>query len=367
MLIPKEAGSPLRVGEKTLGISQMSFLKVTLSLIVLGTLVIPLGYLVWTFKISPMKSVACTVVKHEVLAVDPSPRKVFPGKLTIHFEYQYEGSNYVSVSSVGDFENKEKLEWLLKKSPIGSQHDCWVDSNDPTKLVKFPFPYTVFYGAILGGVGLLVFCGSWTFSWLFPLGLGRDPKTTIEKISQSEVKHRIEKRFQASLQELKLLGFKEYCFYWEISAPFYLISNFVMFLAMCTKKEVIEIRSSLRIARGYPLLELPNQGTFAVVHALESQFLTLFTDGTLLMTGTEGRIKDFVDENFQVHRQGATQTVEAAWGQHQIRVESFKAEGKRLKENINFSDYADIFTIVKCILLAHNFFRNPVGWDGMMG
>ncbi len=344
----------------------MSFQKIALLGMVVGTLVLPLGYLGWTFKISPMETVACTVVKHEVQVVDQLARKNFPRNLTTHYEYQYEGLDYVS-SSDGDFESKEKLELWIKKSPIGSQHDCWVESNHPTKLLKFPFPYTVFYGAILGGVGLMVFCGSWTLSMLFPLGFGWDPKTTIEKISQSDVKNRIEKRFQASLQDLRLLRFKEYCFYWEISVPFYLISNFVVFLAMCAKKEVIEFRSSLRIARGYPLLELPNQGTFAVVHALESQFLTLFTDGTWLITGTEGRIKDFVDENFQVHRQGATQTVEAAWGQHQIRVEAFKAEGKRLKENINFSDYADILTIVECILLANNLFRETGGCDGMMG
>ncbi len=136
---------------------------------------------------------------------------------------------------------------------------------------------------------------------------------------------------------------------------------------MCSKNEVIGIRSPLRISTGYPLLDLPNQATFATVFAFEIQFVTLFKDGTTLITGTDDRIPSFVDENFKIYRQSVTQTMMEAWHEHQIRVEAFEAERSQQKEDIKFSDFADILTIVEAILLVNNLFRKTEGCDGMMG
>ncbi len=226
----------------------------------------------------------------------------------------------------------------------------------------------LYYGALLGGIGLVGFGGLWTLGILFPVGFGREAKTTIERILSSKVISRIEKRYQGGLTDLRRLGFEEHCYYWEITGPFSLISSFLVFLIMCSKNEIIKIRSPLRISTGYPLLNLPYQGTFATVYAFEIQFLTLFTDGTTLITGNDDRTPSFVDENFQVYRQGESQTVEAAWHQHQIRVEAFKDEGKQEKENNNFSDYVDIVTKVETILLANNIFQSTEWWgSGMAG
>ena len=331
--------------------------KAPIPVLILGMTAIPLGYLSWAWMTSPMKSIPCTVMKHQVQNVEPIPPEGPQKNLKIYYQYRYGGQEYMSPSNIGDFKNEAKMRQWMNKSPVGSEPGCWVDSRDPKDIMKVPLPKYLMYGSILVDMGVMVFAGMWLLGVLFPLGFTKNPRTIFERITQSRVKNKIKKRYRSSILELKKLGFQGYAFYSEITNAFSLISMFRTFLAMCFKKEVLSIRHPLRIATSYPLLALPEQGTYAVAYALETKFLTLFTDGTALVTGTEGRIPTFVDETAKLHRQGTTQTVAAAWQQHQDRVGVFKKEGKEEKSDTRFEDYAEILTRTEKVYLDNNLFQ----------
>ena len=316
------------------------------------------GWYFWTLYTSPMKTVPCTVVAHEISeAEEPLP----DGRdklLTTHYRYTYQGQQYESGYKIGHYENEEKMQRWISKRPAGTQTNCFVDSRDPNRIYEYPISKSYLDVSVYMGIGLVALGLLW-FMWSqFPLGFTRAPKTTFQKITQSSIKTRIKKRYRGTILQLKKLGFQGHCFYSEILAAFSLIPGCRIFIAMLWKREILTIRYPLRIATSYPLLALPEQGTFAMTHALETKFLTLFTDGTALVTGTEGRVPTFVDEAAKLHRQGTTQTVEAAWQQHQDRVLALKTEGKQAKSEARFEDYTEILTRTEKVYMDNNFFQS---------
>ena len=316
-----------------------------------------LGWYFWTLHTSPMDTVSCTVTAHEVTeSQDPQPN----GKdklLTTYYRYEYQGQVYESGKKIGHYKNEENMQRWKSKRPKGTQAYCLVDSRDPARIFEFPLPKSYWDGILYATAGLAIL-GTlfvvWTF---FPLGFKGGPKTTFEHITKRNEKDKIKKRYRASILELKNLGFQGYCFYTEISSTFSLATGFLTFLMMLGKKEVLSIRFPLRIATSYPLLTMPDTHTYAVVYALETRFQTLFTDGTMLITGTEGRIPNYADTDEKIYRQGATQSIALAWEQHQKRVEVFKQEGKQEQRDTRFQDYAEMLSRNEKVLLDNHLFQ----------
>ena len=78
----------------------------------------------------------------------------------------------------------------------------------------------------------------------------------------------------------------------------------------------------------------------------------------MLITGTEGRIPNCADETEKFYRQGTTQSVESAWAQHRKRVDALKQEGKEIKSETQFQDYAEMLTRNERVILVNHLFHS---------
>ena len=330
------------------------------AVILLLMVVLPIGLMgwyFWTLSTSPMKSTACTIVNHEITGEEKPQPDGRNQLLTTHYRYIYEGQSYLSGYKIGRYESKEKMQRWISKRPEGTETNCFVDSREPTRVVENPFPKAYWDGMVYMTMGVTI-VGLLLVIWnYFPLGFKREPQTICERITQRNAKDKVKNRYRQTILELKTLGFQGYCFYREIMSAFSLLAGFQMFLMMMWKREIVTIRFPLRMVLSFPLLALPNQGTYAMTHGLETKFLTLFTDGTALVTGTEGQVPAFVDEERQLYRQGSTQTVTEAWQQHRDRISVFKAEGKQEKPETRFEDYVEIETRTEKVILDNHFFH----------
>src|SRR5690606_29504695 len=118
----------------------------------------------------------------------------------------------------------------------------------------------------------------WSQGFLFPLSYSvqaiMEYKMTQAKQVTDPINAKLEAKYQAPLQALAVLNFKDMMQMHEKSFPFSAIAYFFLYPIMLLNGEVFRIESPLRFTILYPVLVNRQHGTFAAVFSKGVTFST---------------------------------------------------------------------------------------------
>ena len=168
------------------------------------------------------------------------------------------------------------------------------------------------------------------------------PSLTYQQTTEKDIEDRIRKRFRVEMAALEKMGFSVLCFCEELSFPYGLFVYLVALPLMLIRRQVLKIKSPLRVALYDPVFTSKEQATYASLSGLGVTFQTNFVDGTLLISKhSHLNIPDLVDEKVRYYHYPAAASMESAWSSHQAKLNELILEGKRLKESLSFEDYLE--------------------------
>jgi len=168
------------------------------------------------------------------------------------------------------------------------------------------------------------------------------PSLTYQQTTEKDIEDRIRKRFRAELAALEKMGFSVLCFCEELSFPYGLFVYLVALPLMLVRRQVLKIKSPLRVALYDPVLISKEHATYASLSGLGVTFQTNFTDGTLLVSKHTGlHVPDLTDEKIKYYHYPSAANMESAWSSHQARLNELTLAGKQIKESLSFEDYLE--------------------------
>jgi hypothetical protein len=167
------------------------------------------------------------------------------------------------------------------------------------------------------------------------------PATDYLLTTDPELLARIRSRYAKEIHALSALGFRTLGFTIEQLGPGSVILKFPMFILMLVNREVVAVRSPLRLAAGNLLLLHPDPPALALPMGMGTKIYTDFTDRTILISCTFS--------SYAVPRPGSSiakiitsKGIDEAWRLHQQRVLELQSEGKAVVAHTSFDDYVDM-------------------------
>jgi hypothetical protein len=167
------------------------------------------------------------------------------------------------------------------------------------------------------------------------------PLAIYEQVVDPAMQERLRLRYRTEIAQLQALDFREFCWYSETVRPFSAVIYLIPLLAMVLKREVVRIRSPLRVVSFHPLLVHREQAVYAHIFGLGVKFYTRFEDTTGLVTA-----------NFESHlvpkgpspleKSGADMRIAEAWALHQEGMARAEAEGKAVDRSVRFEAYVEV-------------------------
>ena len=161
------------------------------------------------------------------------------------------------------------------------------------------------------------------------------------QISAPDLQARIRERYRSQAAALDALGFRHLAFCLELMGPFSAVLQFlVLILARC-HRELLVVRSPLRLGTVYPLLAQSDPPSIALCMGMGVKFYTPFTDGTLLISSS------FVSQatpkpGSRIVRLPPAATLEDTWRAHKQRCLELLSDARRLRGAVGFSDYVEM-------------------------
>ena len=149
---------------------------------------------------------------------------------------------------------------------------------------------------------------------------------------------KVRRRYQAEIDQLYELGFKDLCFYAEGLPPLSVILYLPFLVIMLSKGEVITLYGMLQFAGLYLLLSHTEQATIALPMGMGVKYYCSFDDDSFLITTSfpsqaqpapGSKISKFFDPS----------GIPAAWKLHQQKIGSFVKAGRKLDQRVNFQKY----------------------------
>jgi hypothetical protein len=168
-------------------------------------------------------------------------------------------------------------------------------------------------------------------------------KIHCEETADPEVIGRVRSRYENELSTLDRLRFDPLCVYNESLFPFSAVVWFVPLFLMLFYREVLQIRSPLRVSTNHPLLIERAHATYGLVMGLGVKFYTGFTDGTILISANFPS-RQIDDRERRIYKYAASASIHVAWQAHQERIAELQDKGKVLDQTLHFGTYVRIST-----------------------
>ncbi|HET7010822.1 MAG TPA: hypothetical protein VFI11_08615 [Anaerolineales bacterium] len=161
------------------------------------------------------------------------------------------------------------------------------------------------------------------------------------QITDPGLQERIQKRYGEEAAALQALGFRHLAYCMELMGSFSAVLQFLVLILAFFHREVLVVRSPLRLGTLYPLLASSDPPSVALCMGMGVKFYTPFTDGTLLISSSftsESRPKP----ESRIVRLPPAGSLGETWLAHRRRSLELASDTRRLPGGVGFSDYVEM-------------------------
>lgn len=167
------------------------------------------------------------------------------------------------------------------------------------------------------------------------------PSTEYILATDPDFHSRIRARYASDIEALIRLGFRHLCYYMEQLQPFSAVFQLPMLFLMFLHREVLTIRSPLRIAPGFILLYHTDPPTIALPMGMGIKLYTGFTEGSILITCSFSNT-GVTSPSPYIRRIETTKGLDEAWQLHQSNIRDVESNGKVVLPQVSFNSYVDM-------------------------